>query len=173
MDKEVVKSKREELKRAMVGAGFTVSSTIDKSIDLLLENLRVQKVEAGAEVRRTGQFLPGFLAVTQDYVFFSKRFDGGFFGKHDNLLKIKKPPTFVGETVYAAGLGMRPADTPNFIAMVMQQDFSKVATEGYRGHTSLNPFFNAAYEENLYTIARYCLNGRYPNDLIVKNEPQL
>jgi len=73
MNQEIITRKREELKREMIAAGFKVSGLVDKSIDLLLENLKTQKVEAGTEVQRRGHLLPGFIAVTQDYLFFFQK----------------------------------------------------------------------------------------------------
>ena len=64
------KTKAIELRKAAHSAGFLISSMVDISIELLLERTREQQVVAGVQVVANNDSLPGFFAVTQDYLIF-------------------------------------------------------------------------------------------------------
>ena len=160
MSKSSLEAKREELKRAMRAAGFKVSKAVDESIDLLLERTREQKVEAGTEITRSMDMRPGFLAVTQDYMIFSKRNQKGLFRQPDVFIALERARPFIGGTVVSNGIPGFPTDTPYFVARGISTKFSD-ATPSYSGHIG-KYFSNTALGPELKKIASYLIREATP-----------
>lgn len=154
MDNDTIKIQRDELKRNMSAAGFVISSAAEESIDLLLERTTEQAIEVGTEIVRKGHYLPGFLAVTQDHLIFSKRLKRGILGSYpDEFFVIDKP------------LGARSIHgTANVHVMAdnIEISFARATNTPY-GSPVDGFFFKNKFQQNLHAIAQFCVNGKHPN----------